>query len=342
MAVYICKMCGATLTVPDGSRECFCEYCGTYQTITLSENDVQIKKLNNCLQIGQFAIEDHNWKKATAFFDEALNIDPHCAEAYWGKFLAANKLTMTECLNGSFLSQYEELESEIYHVKIENAQHIENMANRYAVNNFLDTAAIKNLYQKDFYKFQNYYCSDLGIYEKKLNRLQLKTNKDNNLKRALEFATPELKADIKQCLDSVVFCLNNKIIQIQQEDNKKVSQIQNEYLSYQAEIDKQVVQMNAKALQEREKLYQKCIHDAKEYHTISEWKKIQRNLEILGNYKDSQKIFSDVQRTIEKQIQTRERNEQIDSVIKKYWLIAVVFLFVIWFIIAKLIVPSVI
>ena len=340
MAVFICKMCGAALTVPDGSAECFCEYCGTYQTTTLSDNDVQIKKLNNCLKRGQFALEDHDWKKSSTFFEEALDIDPHCAEAYWGLFLTANQLTVAECLNGSFLSRYEEFESEIYNVKIDNAQHIENMINRYTVYNFLGAAAIKDLYQKDFYKFQNYYCSDLGVYEKKLNRLQLKMNKDNNLKRALEFGTPELKADIKQCLDSVVICLNNKIIQIQQEDNKKVSQIQKEYLSYQAEIDKRVVQMNAKALQEREILYQKCVRDEKEYHTILEWKKIQRNLNLLGDYKDSYKINNSIQRKLEKQIKTWERNEKIDGFIKKNWLIALFAFFVVWLIITKLIVPS--
>ena len=341
MAVYICKMCGASLTVPNGSKEFYCEYCGTYQTIAMSENDEQAKKLNHCLQLGQFALEDHDWKKASAFFDEALKIDPNCAESYWGKFLAANKLTVAECLNGSCLPQSEEIEPEIYNVKIENGQHIGNMVNRYAVNHFLDGAAIKNLYQKDFYKFHNFYCSYLGVYEKKLNRLQSKTKTDNNLRRALEFGTPELKAEIKQCLDSVFFCLNNKIIQIQQEDNKQASQIQNEYLSFQTEIDKKVVQMNARALQERENLYQKCVRDEKEYHTIPEWKKIQRNLEILGDYKDSHKIYSDIQRTIEKQIQIKERNEKIDSFIKKNWLKAAILLLVLWLIITKLLIPSV-
>ena len=45
---------------------------------------------------GQIALEDRDWASADAFFDKALDMDAECAEAYFGKALAAAKCTNGE------------------------------------------------------------------------------------------------------------------------------------------------------------------------------------------------------------------------------------------------------
>lgn len=44
--------------------------------------------LESLLKRGNLALEDGKWTDATAFFDQALNYDAECAEAYLGKLMA--------------------------------------------------------------------------------------------------------------------------------------------------------------------------------------------------------------------------------------------------------------
>ena len=41
MATFKCKMCDAILNVSEGTNVCKCEYCGTWQTITIDDDDVE-------------------------------------------------------------------------------------------------------------------------------------------------------------------------------------------------------------------------------------------------------------------------------------------------------------
>ena len=113
MAVYVCKMCGANINVPAGTYEFICEYCGTQQTISQDAIVHDHKRLRNLLDR---SLEDHEWKKALHFYEEALNIDSRCAQAYWGEFLAENHFTVPEILDGSFISQYENYDTEIVNI----------------------------------------------------------------------------------------------------------------------------------------------------------------------------------------------------------------------------------
>ncbi len=47
--------------------------------------------LTALLKRGQQALEDEEWEKADEFFDQALNIDAECGEAFFGKALAGAK-----------------------------------------------------------------------------------------------------------------------------------------------------------------------------------------------------------------------------------------------------------
>lgn len=41
MSTFKCKMCDAILNVREGTNVCKCEYCGTWQTITIDDDDVE-------------------------------------------------------------------------------------------------------------------------------------------------------------------------------------------------------------------------------------------------------------------------------------------------------------
>ena len=83
MAVFKCKMCGGTLSVQDGVSVAECEYCGTKQTISTSNDEVIVNlfnRANNLRLKGDF-------DKALEVYEKILDLDNTQAEAHWGVVL---------------------------------------------------------------------------------------------------------------------------------------------------------------------------------------------------------------------------------------------------------------
>lgn len=109
MAALQCEICGGKLMgKPGGIFEC--DSCGMeYSTAWAKEKIQEIKgtvkvegtvevqgtvkveggaTAENFLKRGNLALEDGKWEDARKAFDEALNLDAECAEAYLGKLMA--------------------------------------------------------------------------------------------------------------------------------------------------------------------------------------------------------------------------------------------------------------
>lgn len=119
MAALQCEICGGKLIgKPGGIFECeFCgvEYSTEWARIKIQEikgtvkveGTVDVKgtvavdttaNLEALLKRGYFALEDKKWDEAGKHFDDALNMDAECAEAYLGLLLVSQKLPGKECL----------------------------------------------------------------------------------------------------------------------------------------------------------------------------------------------------------------------------------------------------
>ena len=80
MAIFKYKMCGGDLNVVDGITVAECEYCGTRQTVSCSDDEKRINLYNraNRLRInGEF-------DKAANIYESIVAEFPEEAEAYWG------------------------------------------------------------------------------------------------------------------------------------------------------------------------------------------------------------------------------------------------------------------
>lgn len=83
MAVFKCKMCGGSLDVEEGKTVCECEYCGSRQTIS-STDDENIRSLFNRANILRMKAE---FDKAEDIYEKILQLNSTEAEAYWGLIL---------------------------------------------------------------------------------------------------------------------------------------------------------------------------------------------------------------------------------------------------------------
>ena len=83
MAVFKCKMCGGSLEVEEGKTVCECEYCGSRQTIS-STDDENVRSLFNRANILRMKAE---FDKAEDIYEKILQLNSTEAEAYWGLIL---------------------------------------------------------------------------------------------------------------------------------------------------------------------------------------------------------------------------------------------------------------
>ena len=98
MALFKCSKCGGTKEVDDLSKVTFCTHCGAKNDAAERIN-INIGVAGNSsalLDRGFMALEDKEWEKADGFFEQILNFDAKCSEAYLGKLLAELKVSKKE------------------------------------------------------------------------------------------------------------------------------------------------------------------------------------------------------------------------------------------------------
>ena len=83
MAVFKCKMCGATLHVGAGQSTAECEYCGTTQTLPKLDDERRAQMYDRAKHFRR----NNEFDKAMGIYEQILNEDSTDAEAYWSLVL---------------------------------------------------------------------------------------------------------------------------------------------------------------------------------------------------------------------------------------------------------------
>ena len=83
MAVFKCKMCGATLHVGAGQSTAVCEYCGTTQTLPKLDDERRAQMYDRANHFRR----NNEFDKAMGIYEQILNEDSTDAEAYWSLVL---------------------------------------------------------------------------------------------------------------------------------------------------------------------------------------------------------------------------------------------------------------
>ena len=83
MAIFKCKMCGATLEVEENQSIAICKYCGSQQTLPKIDDERKVALFNraNNLRI------KNEFDKAAGIYESIIAEFPDEAEAYWGLVL---------------------------------------------------------------------------------------------------------------------------------------------------------------------------------------------------------------------------------------------------------------
>ena len=229
------------------------------------------------LKRGNMALEDEDWKKADEFFEEVLNQDAECAEAYIGKALAAERCGNLSKLVQKRLEAVQNARAETLTIA-EARERIAEALNRYPLEGYLKKEEIEKLY-----RFDRGYPSTVPLREQQRKAVESYWDTHKQLSRAVKFASGETAQQLTQAKQMLLAGLNRRITEAKAEANAEKAKVEEAYAAHLDAADEQAAQMGRKAAEARERDYQEHLEVANRNVTVyAEARSNKAYLEALG------------------------------------------------------------
>ena len=214
---------------------------------TVAQTVVSGTSAGSQIKRGNMALEDHEWDKADSFFEEALNLDPECAEAYIGKLLAKEKKPGFASWLASQKNMYSSAKITTTDAVHDKEHHVEEMVSAYRVPNYLEATEITKLYE-----FSTDYNTEspCRIAQKCDQMKELSENV--LLNRAKQYAKGETKTQLDEGLAEIEAVLDERIEKASKADEANIARIEAAYAAHIALADEKANQLYKAANEKRE------------------------------------------------------------------------------------------
>ncbi len=244
---------------------------------------------NALLDRGNMALEDGEWSKANEYFDQVLNQDARCGEAYLGRLLAANR--------ASGIAQFADRRLELYasrgygttHILEENLSVVNDVAAHNQVEDYLSEAQIRSM----FSKYDRKYYTEQENRQKALEDERKALSTNNLLLRAQQFLTGPKKAALEAALDRIYSTLEASVKNAVEHDTKTAADKQADYNSFLEETTQEVIRQREQAFKKQEYLYQNALKVEKAAYSSYAYDAAAKLFRELKNYKDSKQKAAD-------------------------------------------------
>ena len=242
-------------------------------------SNAENNKLNSLLDRGRMALEDGDFLKADSFFEDVLNNDSKCADAYLGKTLAAEKCrTLTALVRKR--KDAAVIKGSSNHNIEKDALHVNEALKKYTVKGYLKDSEINKLYD-----FNLSYTTTVDQYKK------LKENEvaywENNiwLSKALAFASGDVADSINKSRMEVYDHIDRKLKEAEDKAKTKKLDLKEAYKKHIEEADAKVLALYEKAIKRRDTDYKYYEEDANKLNAGLE--SVISGLKKMHPYKDS-------------------------------------------------------
>lgn len=253
---------------------------------------------------GNMALEDREWEKADEFFEQALNYDPECAEAYLGKMLAEKH----EVNWNAWVKKQKDLfftgKTERREACPADVEHFEEMADKYSVEGYLT----RNNIISEYGGFNREYDSQLPYREQQKSTQLQKIKSERLLTRAKQYAKGDTKQQIDNGLNEIEDVLTLRIEEAKEKDEEQIAQIKSAYSRFLNEIDTKIEKLSAEAQEQREKNYQIIVDAKLSAKGIPEYEHVILKLKGMHGYKDVDELAQQCQIEIDR-IKEKDRLE---------------------------------
>ena len=205
--------------------------------------------LTALLKRGFMALEDGEWARADEFFEQALNQDAECGEAYFGKFLAEQKCSSLDSWENHIIET--KLEQEQVHVCSEDKKILIQLAEQYYVPGYLSVAEIVG----GMNHFDDAYLSIVSPIEKYISQVKelLSVQSDNKLLgRAFRYARGNLAGRLTAAREQILENLDQKLQSARQSDQQNEQRIKGEFETQKAQVLNSAKELYKEALERKE------------------------------------------------------------------------------------------
>ena len=151
MAIFKCKMCGGDLNISEGITVAECEYCGTKQTVSKTNDEVISNFFNRANNLRLKCEFD----KAEQIYEKILDIDSTECEAHWGIVLCKYGIEYVE--DPSTLKRIPTCHRTLYEAVTTDANYLAAVENADAAQKqlYMQEAAVIDALQKDILNIVN-------------------------------------------------------------------------------------------------------------------------------------------------------------------------------------------
>ena len=255
---------------------------------------------------GNMALEDAQWDNAQAFFDQALNLDAHCGEAYLGCLLASVQCSNVDSFADVRLGRYKNPTSNTINACEENNTLINQIVTENTVPGFLSEGDIRKLFVYNYFNISSKTSSCFRNYEAEEQYLQ--TNK--LLYRATQFLPNETKIKLNKQVDTILQTLSAAIKKEEEQDTLRKNKIKQEYEEYCSSIIAKVCAMASDAREKRDKLYTEACALLTPDSSLADLNTAIKKFEAVGEYLDTKERIQECEKNKNRIIvQARVREE---------------------------------
>ena len=234
------------------------------------------------LKRGNMALEDGDWKRADEFFEQVLNQNAECAEAYLGKFLVENKCMSTDEYADKRIEALRSCGTERLTACAAQEERIRKAKQENAVPGYLGEVEIEHLFD-----FDRSYDSC-----KKARSEQLQSEKDffaqnREIKRIEKYASPEVSEQLNGIKNKVFSFLRDAIAKAENEDKTNAARVVSEYNAHLEKAEAKTKGLRADAEKRCENDYNAAVEMRRKATNAGGHSAAAEIFDALGSYKDS-------------------------------------------------------
>lgn len=236
--------------------------------------------LTALLKRGYMALEDQEWSRADDFFEQVLNLDAECGEAFFGKYLAEQQLSSMN----AFVTQELDVHFSSKTIEISKEKLLEQEAaiEEYVVPGYLETLQIHGIMNA----FQTSYSSQTADIQKKLQQKEEKLSRESEsrlLARAFQYASGTFAFVLHSARDQILETLEQKLNSAQQSDWLEEQSLSAAFENHKRQSLEKIKKLHEEAVETREKDYQKAISLQRQ----RKFSAAEAKFNGVGNYKDA-------------------------------------------------------
>lgn len=262
--------------------------------VMLNEKMVNMESL---LKRGNMALEDKEWDKAFDFFDQVLNLDAECGEAYLGQMLAANKLSGMDDFVEAWTGKLSNVKPEVRDLNEMFSGIIDELSSKYAIMWYLTKKKLQQLLMRDFN------CTTkVNSIESNYRKLQDFFTQDKLMNKAIKFAKEDLADNIASAQGKLYAFYVQMIKNAKQEEKNEIDALKEAVAGKAEELYK-------KAVDERETDYNNALQSMKNGN-FTEAAELFRH---MGDYRESLKLQAQCEALDGGRSEQTEKKDEIEQ-----------------------------